>query len=105
MFISFLAYKLAPYIGHPEKDDIEKKKLPASLNILQDNIIATALVMFISVAIIMLVVGSKNIDWLRGADGLAQAGLKNNIVILILDHNYIDSQHLCIISRCSYVCW
>ena len=82
MFISFLAYKLAPYIGHPEKDDIEKKKLPSSLNILQDNIIATALVMFISVAIIMLVVGSKNIDWLRGADGLAQAGLKNNIVFL-----------------------
>ena len=82
MFISFLAYKLAPYIGHPEKDDIEKKKLPASLNILQDNIIATALVMFISVAIIMLVVGSKNIDWLRGTDGLAQAGLKNNIVFL-----------------------
>lgn len=82
MFVSYIAYKVAPFIGNPEKDDIEKKKLPASLNILQDNVIATALVMFLSVAIIFLVIGSKNIDWLRGPEGLAQAGLTNNLVFL-----------------------
>ena len=82
MFASYIAYKVAPFIGNPEKDDIEKKKLPASLNILQDNVIATALVMFLSVAIIFLVIGSKNIDWLRGPEGLAQAGLTNNLVFL-----------------------
>ena len=83
MLSDFLAYKIAPHIGDPKKDDIEKKKLSGSLNILQDNIIATALVMFVSVAIILLVVGSKQIDWLRGADGFNQGGLKNVIVFTL----------------------
>lgn len=83
MVVDYIAYKVAPKIGNPEKDDIEKKKLPESLNFLQDNIIATALVMFISTAIIMLVVGKEQIDWLRGAEGLNQAGLTNNVVFLI----------------------
>ena len=39
--------------------------------------------MFISTAIIMLVVGKEQIDWLRGAEGLNQAGLTNNVVFLI----------------------
>ena len=83
MVVDYIAYKVAPKIGNPEKDDIEKKKLPESLNFLQDNIMATALVMFISTAIIMLVVGKEQIDWLRGAEGLNQAGLTNNVVFLI----------------------
>ena len=64
MVVDYIAYKVAPKIGNPEKYDIEKKKLPESLNFLQDNIIATALVMFVSTAIIMLVVGKDQIDWL-----------------------------------------
>ena len=83
MFMNYVAYKLAPKIGSAEKDDIEKKKLPDSLNFLQDNIIATALIMFISVAIIMLVVGPEQVDWLRSAEGLNQGGLTNNIVFLV----------------------
>lgn len=83
MFMDFVAYKIAPKLGNPEKDDIEKKKLPASLNILQDNIIATALVMFVSAALIALVSGGAQMDWLRSAEGLNQAGLKNNIVFVI----------------------
>lgn len=79
----FIAYKVAPKIGNAEKDDIEKKKMSESLNFLQDNVIATALVMFISVAAIMLVSGSEQIDWLRGAEGLNQAGLKNIIVFML----------------------
>mgnify|MGYP002447023541 FL=1 len=49
----------------------------------QDNLIATALVMFISVAVIFLVIGSKNIAWLRGPEGLNQGGLANDIIFLI----------------------
>ena len=81
MFMNYVAYKVAPKIGNAEKDDIEKKKLPDSLNFLQDNIIATALIMFISVAVIMLVIGSENVDALRTA--LGQGGLTNNIVLLV----------------------
>ncbi len=81
MFMNYVAYKVAPKIGNAEKDDIEKKKLPDSLNFLQDNIIATALIMFISVAIIMLVIGSEQIDALRAA--LGQGGLTNNVVLLV----------------------
>lgn len=63
MVVDYIAYKVAPKIGNPEKDDIEN--------------------MFISTAIIMLVVGKEQIDWLRGAEGLNQAGLTNNVVFLI----------------------
>lgn len=82
MFVDYVAYKVAPYLGDPAKDDIEKKKMPTSLNALQDNIIATFLVMFVSIAIIFVVIGKDNIDWLRSAKGLSQAGLTNNIVFL-----------------------
>ena len=83
MVVSFVAYKVAPKIGNPEKDDIERKKMPESLNFLQDNIIATALVMFVSVAVIFLVVGGAQIDWLRSGEALNQGGLTNTVVFLI----------------------
>lgn len=82
MFVDYVAYKVAPFLGDAKKDDIEKKKMPVSLNALQDNIIATFLVMFISIAIIFLVIGSTNIDWLRSTEGLNQGGLKNNFIFL-----------------------
>lgn len=83
MVVDYIAYKLAPKIGDPEKDDIEKKKMPESLNFLQDNMIATLLVMLISVVVIFLVIGGEQIDWLRSADGFNQGGLKNNVVFLL----------------------
>lgn len=82
MFSSWVAWKVAPRLGNAEKDDIEKKQMPTSLSLLQDNIIATFLVMFLSVAVIFLILGGDSIDWLRGSDALAQAGLKNNIIFL-----------------------
>ena len=82
MFVDYLAYKIAPKLGDAEKDNIEKKKLPESLNILQDNLISTGLVMFISVAVIFLVIGGSNIDVLRSPEMLNQMGLKNNIIFL-----------------------
>lgn len=82
MYVSYVATKLAPKLGKPE-DDIERKKLPESLNFLQDNIIATLLVMLVSVLVIFLVIGGEGIAWLRGPEGLNQAGLTNNVVFLL----------------------
>lgn len=82
MFMSFVAYKVAPKLGNPE-DDIEKKKMPKSLNFLQDSVLATLLVMLISTAIIMLVIGKDGVDWLRSADGFNQGGYKNFVVFLL----------------------
>ena len=84
MLMDYVAFKVAPKLGNAEKDDIEKKKLPASLSMLQDSVIATALVMFISVAAIFLVIGGDQIEWLRtGEGGFGQATYKNNIVFLL----------------------
>ena len=82
MFMSYVAYKVAPKLGNPE-DDIEKKKMPKSLNFLQDSVLATLLVMLISTAIIMLVIGKDGVDWLRSADGFNQGGYKNFVVFLL----------------------
>ena len=84
MLVSYVAYKVAGKIGNAEKHDIEKKKMSSKLSFLQDNIIATALVMLISVAIIFLVIGPDNIDLLRsGEGGFGQAGLSNNVIFLL----------------------
>lgn len=83
MVMDYVAYKVAPKIGNPEKDDIEKKKMPESLNFLQDSIIATALIMFVSAAVIMLIIGGDQIDWLRSSEAFNQIGLTNNIVFLL----------------------
>ena len=83
MLMNYVAYKVAPKIGNADKDDIEKKKLPEGLSVFQDSLIATLLVMFVSVSVIFLFLGSQNIDWLRSAEGLGQGGLTNNLVFLI----------------------
>lgn len=82
MIGSYVAYKIAPRIGNPEKDDIEKKKLPSSLNFLQDSIVATALVMMISVVVIFLVIGGDQIAWLR--DEAYKQGTYKNVVVFML---------------------
>lgn len=82
MFHSFAAYKIAPKLGNPA-DDIEKKQLPASLNFLQDSVLATLLVMLISTAVIMLVSGKEGVEWLRSAEGFNQAGYTNFVVFLL----------------------
>ena len=81
MVTSFLAYKIAPKIGNPE-DDIEKKKMPSTLNFLQDSIVATALVMLLSVIVILFLVGEEQINWLR-MEAYKQASYKNNIVFAL----------------------
>lgn len=83
MVMSYLAYKCAPFLGDPEKDDIEKKKMPNSLHFLQDSVIATALVMFISVVAIFALVGDAQIDWLHSAAGLGQPVLANPLIFTL----------------------
>ena len=58
MLMDWVSWKVAPKLGDPKVDDIEKKKLPEGLSFLQDSVLATLLVMFISTAVIMLISGS-----------------------------------------------
>lgn len=83
MLMDYVAYKVAPKIGDPKKDDIERKKLPASLNFLQDSVLATLLCMLIATAVIMLVIGKDGVDFMRGADGFNKGAYKNNIIFML----------------------
>lgn len=83
MLMDYVAYKVAPKIGDPKKDDIEKKKLPASLNFLQDSLLATLLCMLIATAVIMLVIGKDGIELLRGAEGFNQPTYKNPFIFML----------------------
>lgn len=83
MLMDYVAYKVAPKIGDPKKDDIEKKKLPSSLNFLQDSLLATLLCMLIATAVIMLVIGGDGIEAMRGADGFNQPTYKNTVIFML----------------------
>lgn len=83
MLMNYVAYKVSPKLGNAEVDDIEKKQFHAGLSVFQDSVIATLMVMFVSVSVIFLLIGTKNIDWLRSAEGLNQGGLKNNVIFLL----------------------
>ncbi|WP_067141125.1 PTS transporter subunit IIC [Oceanivirga salmonicida] len=80
MFISYLASKFSHLFGNPEKDNIENKKLPESLNVFQDNVIATLIIMFISVGTLFIIMGNDGIQALREA--LNQKTLTNTFTFL-----------------------
>lgn len=56
--------------------------MPSTLNFLQDSIVATALVMLLSVIVIFFLVGEEQINWLR-MEAYKQASYKNNIVFAL----------------------
>jgi PTS system ascorbate-specific IIC component len=57
MLMDWITAKLAHLFGDPKKDDIEKIELPGWLAILDDNIIATTVIMFVFIFAIMMAMG------------------------------------------------
>lgn len=66
MLMDWIAAKFSHKFGDPEKDDIERIKLPGWLSILDDNIIATTVIMFIFLFAIMLAMGIPTIQEMAG---------------------------------------
>lgn len=83
MLMCWVAYKTGKYFGNPEKDNIENKKLHPMLNIFQDNVIATAFIMVVSLGILFIIMGAENITLLKSKEFLNQGGLKNNFIFLL----------------------
>jgi ascorbate PTS system EIIC component len=64
MFGSWVATKVASKIGNKEHD-VNKVKTPGFLSILNDNVVANALIMTLFVGIIMVVLGEQTFDYNR----------------------------------------
>jgi PTS system ascorbate-specific IIC component len=57
MLMDWITSKFAHLFGDPKKDDLEKIELPSWLAILDDNIIATTVIMFVFIFAIMIAMG------------------------------------------------
>ncbi|QSH41403.1 PTS transporter subunit IIC [Lentisphaerota bacterium ZTH] len=68
MFGNWLAAKVAPKIGNPEKT-IENLKLPKFLSIFHDNVVASAVVMLIFIGGIILSMGPETVMAIKGLPG------------------------------------
>lgn len=68
MLMDWLASKFGKYFGDPEEDDCENMELPGWLAILQDNIVAMAVIMFFFVLILMMALGIPKVQEMAGAD-------------------------------------
>jgi PTS system ascorbate-specific IIC component len=68
MLMDWLASKYGHLFGDPKEDDAENLELPGWLSILQDNIVAMAVIMFFFVLIIMLALGIPKVQEMAGAD-------------------------------------
>ncbi|MDA3811510.1 MAG: PTS transporter subunit IIC [Spirochaetaceae bacterium] len=64
MFTTFLTYHLAKKIGKKDSD-VNTIKAPGFLSILNDSIVANALIMTLFIGTIMLIVGEENFDYNR----------------------------------------
>lgn len=62
MLMDWIASKFSHKFGDPEKDDCEKVELPGWFSILQDNIVAMAIIMFLFILVIMLALGKAAVD-------------------------------------------
>lgn len=79
MFGDWLAYKLGPKVGNPERSiEAYANKLPASLKILQDKVVASGIIMFVFIGTIMLLMGPESI---RNMSGLAGKNWVTRVIL------------------------
>ena len=68
MLMDWIASKFGKHFGDPKEDDCENLELPGWLSILQDNIVAMAVIMFIFVLFLMLALGIPKVQEMAGND-------------------------------------
>ena len=68
MLMDWIASKYSKHFGDPKEDDCENLELPGWLAILQDNIVAMAVIMFIFVFILMMALGIPKVQEMAGSD-------------------------------------
>ncbi|MDK2981644.1 MAG: ascorbate system component [Chloroflexota bacterium] len=68
MLMDWLASKYGHVFGSAKDDDCENLELPGWLAILQDNIVAMAVIMFLFVFVIMMALGIPKVQEMAGAD-------------------------------------
>ncbi len=67
MFMDWIASKLSHHLGDPEEDDAENLELPGWLSILQDNVVAMAIIMVLFTTALMLGIGPETVQEIAGS--------------------------------------
>ncbi len=87
MLGSWLAYKIAPKLGKKE-DDIEKFEFPNWLNIFQDNVVASSIVLLFFITIVMFALGKEIVTGMAGSTNwiiyIIKTGLTMAVALFIL---------------------